>query len=97
MRYLGFGTFILLIFSVLVTLIFFYFGLYPHVLIEGLNTPEKNSTASWFLLILAGFTKVTVLRRLVEMIYKILVDNFISKRIFLIGSAVTLSSVFYLY
>ncbi|HEY4784551.1 MAG TPA: hypothetical protein VIH57_00815 [Bacteroidales bacterium] len=97
MKYIGFGTFILLIFTLLCTIVFFYFGFNPSALIKGLDTSEKVSTASGLLLVLAAFTPVTVLQRMVSMIFDIRLDSYINQRISLMGSVVTIGSVFYFF
>jgi len=97
MKYIGFGTFVLLIFSLFFAAIFFYLGYAPQVLIKGLNTPEKISTASGLLLILGTFTPVTVLNRMVSMIFEIRLDSYVNQRISLCASIITIGSVFYFF
>jgi len=97
MKYIGFGTFILSIFTLLCALTFLFFGLQPESLMKGLDTPEKISTASGLLLILAGFTPVTILQRMVSMIFDIRLDSFVNQRISLAASIITIASVFYFF
>ncbi|MES2427310.1 MAG: polysaccharide biosynthesis protein [Bacteroidota bacterium] len=97
MKYIGFGTFVLLIFASLCVLIFLYLGFNPKELIKGLDTQDKTSIASSLLFILAGFTPVTVLQRMVSMIFDIRLDSYINQRVSLFGSIITISSVFYFF
>lgn len=97
MKNIGAGIFILLLFSLALTLIFFYFSFFPQIIIKGLNTPLRIQTASSLLFILAAFTPFVVLRRTIEIIFSIRLDDFINRRIFLIGNAVTILSVFYFF
>jgi O-antigen/teichoic acid export membrane protein len=97
MKYIGFGTFVLLVFTLLCTSVFFYLGFHPQSLIKGLDTPQKVSTASGLLLILAWFTPVTVLQRMVSMIFEIRLDSYVNQRISLCASIVTIVSVFYFF
>lgn len=97
MKHIGFGTFVLLIFTLLCASVFFYLGYHPQALIKGLDTPEKNSTASSLLLILAGFTPVTILQRMVSMIFDIRLEGYINQRISLLASVITIGSVFYFF
>jgi O-antigen/teichoic acid export membrane protein len=97
MKYIGFGIFILLIFALICALIFFYFGLHPQALIKGLDTSEKISTATNLLLILAVFTPVAVLQRMIAMVFDIRLDNYINQRISLFASILTIASVFYFF
>lgn len=97
MKYIGFGTFVLLIFSILCASVFFYLGYHPQILIKGLDTTEKISTASQLLIILAGFTPVTVLQRMTSMIFDIRLDSYINQRLSLFASAISIVSVFYFF
>ncbi|MDA8558466.1 polysaccharide biosynthesis protein [Flavobacteriaceae bacterium] len=97
MKFLGFGTFILMLFTLLLSVVFFYFAFSPELLINGLDSEQKIKTASNLLLILAIFTPVTIFKRLIEMIYEIRLENFVTKIIALIGSLITICSVFYFF
>ena len=97
MKFLGFGSFILMIFTLLLTVVIFWFSYNPDLLIKELDSNRTFKIASDLLLILAIFTPVTIFKRLIEMIYEIRLNNFISRKIFLIGSLVTISSIFYFF
>lgn len=95
--YIGFGAFVLLIFTLLLSAYFFYLGLNPHVLLKGLDTPEKINTASHLLFILSGFAPVTIFGRMLGVIYNIRLESYIYNRLSLIGSLITIASVFYFF
>ncbi len=97
MKYIGFGSFVLLILTLLCTCIFFYLGIHPTTLIKGLDTLEKTSTASSLLYILAAFAPITVLQRMVSMIFDIRLDSYINQRISLGASIITVASVLYFF
>ncbi|MCX5784280.1 MAG: polysaccharide biosynthesis protein [Elusimicrobia bacterium] len=97
MRYIGFGIFVLLGFTLLCSSAICYLGYHPQVLIKGLSAPGKISTASNLLLILAGFAPVTVLQRMAAMIFDIRLESYINQRISLFASIITISSVFYFF
>jgi O-antigen/teichoic acid export membrane protein len=97
MKYIGFGTFVLLIFTLVCTLIFLFLGFHPQILIKGLDSVQKISTASHLLLILSAFTPVIVLQRMVAMVFQIRLDSHKFQRISLCGSAITIASVFYFF
>ncbi len=97
MKYIGFGTFVLLVFTLLCASLFFYLGYHPQAVIKGLDTPEKIFTASGLLLILAGFTPITVLHRMVSMIFEIRLNSYVNQRISLCASMITIGSVFYFF
>lgn len=97
MKYIGFGTFVLLVFTLFCASILFYLGYHPQSLIKGLDTPEKISTASSLLIILACFTPVAALQRMVSMIFNIRLDGYVNQRISLCASIITIGSVFYFF
>jgi O-antigen/teichoic acid export membrane protein len=97
MRYIGFGTFVHLLFTLGLSCVLVYLGYHPNLLIKGLSTPEKISTASNLFLILAGFSPVTAIQRMVGMIFDIRLESYISQRISLFASIITIVSVFYFF
>ena len=97
MRYIGFGGFILLIFTLICTLIFYFFAIHPELLIKSLDTQEKNKIASQLLLILAIFTPLTILQRMSSMIFDIRLDGYINQRLSLLSSLVSILSTFYFF
>lgn len=97
MKYIGFGTFVLLVFTLLCASVLFYLGYHPQSLLKGLDTTEKISTASSLLFILAAFAPVTVLQRMVSMIFEIRLDGYVNQRISLCASVITIGSVFYFF
>lgn len=97
MKYVGFGAFVLLVFTLICVSVFFYLGVHPQFLIRGLDTPEKILTASRLLLILAVFTPLTVLQRMVLMIFEIRLDSYVFQRISICASIIIIGSVFYFF
>jgi O-antigen/teichoic acid export membrane protein len=97
MKYIGFGAFVLFVFTLMCTSVFFYLGFNPNIMIKGLDTFEKISTATSLLLILSSFAPVTVLQRIVAMIFDIRLESYISQRISLFASVITIFSVFYFF
>lgn len=97
MKYIGFGAFVLLIFTAICAVIFLYYAFHPQGLIKGLDTPDKTQIASGLLLILALFTPVTVLQRMSSMIFDIRLDSYINQRLSLFSSLTTIGSAFYFF
>ena len=97
MKYIGFGAFVLLIFTSICSIIFFYYAFHPDGLIKGLDTPDKTRIASQLLLILAFFTPATVLQRISSMIFDIRLDSYIYQRLSLLSSLTTICSAFYFF
>lgn len=97
MRVIGFGTFILLTFTIICSAIFIYIAFFPYILIKGLDSVENLQTASNLLFILALSAPITILQRMGSLIFEIRLDNYITQRISLIGSIVIIGSVFYFF
>ena len=97
MKFLGFGSFILSLFTLIITILIMYFSYNPELLIDGLNSKIKSNISSDLLFILAIFTPLTIFKRLIEMIFEIRLENFIVRRVFLFASLITIFSVFYFF
>ncbi|WP_306534115.1 lipopolysaccharide biosynthesis protein [Geobacter sp.] len=96
-EYIGFGTFVLFVFSMLCAGAFFLLSCYPDLVIKGLDTPDKISTASSLLMTLALFTPGTVLQRMVSIIFDIRLETHVYQRISFCASIITILSVFYFF
>jgi O-antigen/teichoic acid export membrane protein len=97
MKYIGFSTFILLIFTIIIALIIFLISFNPTILLKGVEDPRELSIASKLLLILSIFTPVAVFQRMISMIYEIRIENYINQKVFLIANIFTILSVFYYF
>jgi O-antigen/teichoic acid export membrane protein len=97
MKFIAFGAFILLLFSLVCAIIFFFLSLNPEILIKNLGNHEKIKIASDLLLILACFTPITVLQRIFSMIFDIRLEGYIIQRLILFSSLVSILSVFYFF
>ncbi len=93
-KYIGFGTFVLLVFSILFSIVFIFLSFNPHMLIKGLENEAQIRIARKLLFILAIFTPVTVFQRMISMVFEIRLNNYVTQRISLISSIVTIGSVF---
>jgi len=89
----GFAGFILLIFVLICSVVFFYFAIYPQKLIPSM-TADQKTVATQLLLILACFSVVTVFTRISQMIYSIRIEDYMFQRITICGSLVKIASVF---
>lgn len=97
MRFIGFGGFILLIFTLICTLVFYFLAIYPELILKSLDTHEKNKIASQLFLILAIFTPLTIFQRMSSMIFDIRLDGYINQRISLFSSLISILSTFYFF
>lgn len=97
MRYIGFGGFVLLIFTGIITLLFYFLSIYPEFLIKGLYITEKIKIASKLLLILAFFTPLTIFQRMSSMIFDIRLDGYINQRLSLFSSLIVILSALYFF
>lgn len=92
---IGFTNFILLLFLILFSLVFILFSRYPGWLIKDLIQPDQIHVASMLLLILAIFTPVTLLQRLLQMIYGVRLEDFIVQRTNIMANVLKIASVLY--
>lgn len=94
---IGFTSFVLLIFLILFSVGFFLLSLYPDFLIKNLKPGKEFSVASSLFFILGLFTPVTLLQRLLQMIFGIRLEDYIVQRIYIIGSLFKISSVLWFF
>lgn len=92
----GFATFILIINLSVIFIIFLYISKNPSILINDI-TDENSHIASNLLFILSVSIFTLVPKKLCESIFRIRLDNYIYKIIFLIASSVTILSSFYFF
>lgn len=96
-KVIGFSNFILLIFLVLFSICFLFLSYYPSLLISGLSSIATTRTASSLLFILAIFTPVTLLQRVLQMICGIRLEDFIIQRSTIVGSIFKIISVLWFF
>jgi len=96
-KLIGFVSFILLIFLILFSLLFFYLSLHPWLLIRKLVPGVEFSIASTLLLILAISTPINLLQRIVQIIFGIRLEGYIVQRINIIGSLIRILSVLWFF
>ena len=94
---LGFTNFILLVFLILFSIGFLILSFEPSLLVKGLYTSKQVSIASSLLLTLAFFTPITLLQRLVQMIFGIRMEDFIIQRTYILGSLLKIISVLWFF
>jgi O-antigen/teichoic acid export membrane protein len=97
MQFIGFGAFILLLFSLVCAIGFFIFSLRPEILINDIGSHAKVKIASDLLFLLAIFTPITVLQRVVTMIFDIRLEGYILQRLNLFSSLLSILSIFYFF
>ena len=96
-EYVGFSHFILLIMVLLISGIFLYLSFNPDKLISELSDPEQRNIASKLLLILAIFTPVIVVQRMLQMLFGIRLKEYNLQKINIVGSILKIMSVFYFF
>lgn len=93
----GFTIFILAIITILITIIFFILANKPQILIKNLTNSTEILIASKLLFILAIFAPVTILQRLLQIIFGIRLENYIYQKILIISSLLKIVSIFYFF
>lgn len=96
-KVIGFTNFILLIFLILFSCVFFILSQQPELLVKGIDTVNQHYIASYLLMILAVFTPTTLLQRLSQMIFGIRMEDFIVQRINIIGNVFKILSVLWFF
>jgi O-antigen/teichoic acid export membrane protein len=94
---IGFTNFILLVFLLLFSAGFFILSLQPELLIKNLLPGKQETIASSLLLILALFTPVTLLQRLLQMIFGIRLEDYIIQRTNVVASLLKIISVLWFF
>jgi O-antigen/teichoic acid export membrane protein len=95
-RIIGFVTFILLIFVGIYFGAILFLSFYPRFLISGLNY-SGAAIASKLLLIQAFSSIIIILRRCLQVIYGIRLEDYIYQRVLIGGSILKIISVFYFF
>ena len=94
---IGFTNFILLVFLALFSVGFLILSFHPEFLIKDLAPGKQEMIASSLLLILALFTPVTLLQRLLQMIYGIRLEDYIIQRTNIVASLLKIVSVLWFF
>lgn len=97
MKFIGFGSFVLLLFGFLISIIFLFYSIYPFKLVDGLDTPELKHIASSLMLILSIFTPLIVLQRMVSIIFNIRLHGYVNKIVSIVFSIIAIISTFYFF
>ena len=96
-KVIGFTNFILLILLLLFSIGFLILSFHPEFLIKDLEQGKQKTIASSLLLILALFTPVTLLQRLLQMIYGIRLEDYIVQRTNIFASLIKILSVLWFF
>lgn len=96
-KIVGFTNFILLIILSLFTVFFFILSQHPSFIFKGIVGLNQSKIASSLLLILALFTPVTFLQRLLQMIFGIRLEDYIVQRTNIIGNLIKIFSVLWFF
>lgn len=93
-RIVGFVSFILLAFVMVHAVVVSVLAIYPTLLIADLSDPQESWTASVLLALLAAFSPVIVLQRILQIIFGVRIEDYIYQRINIAGNVAKIASVF---
>lgn len=96
-KIIGFTNFILLVLLFIFSMVFLFLSFHPNLLVKNLTSGEQESIASYLLLILALFTPVTLLQRLLQMIFGIRLEDYIVQRNNIVASLLKILSVLWFF
>ena len=94
---IGFAIFILTFFVGFTALLYFYFSTNPTFIISDLNSKIEVKIASSLLFIQGIFSINLILRRFVNSVFGIRIEEYIIQRIFSVSNVIKISSVFYFF
>ena len=94
MRIVGFVSFILLAFVMVHAVVVSLFAFQPTLLIADLTDPTESWTASMLLALLAAFSPVIVLQRILQIVFGVRIEDYIYQRINIAGNVAKIASVF---
>jgi len=87
-KIIGFTGFIFLVFVLFYAISVIFLAFHPGILISSLANNEERSIASKLLAILALFSPVFVMQRIVQMIFAVRLKDYVFQRIIIISNAV---------
>jgi len=96
-KVIGFTHFILLVFLLLFSIIFLILSFHPEFLLKNLASGKQVVIASSLLLILALSSPITLLQRLLQMIFGIRLEDYIVQRTNIAGSLLKILSVLWFF
>lgn len=96
-KIIGFTSFILLILLIILSIIFLVISYYPEFLINNFSSVHQQKIASNLLFILAIFTPVTFLQRLLQIIFCIRLEEYLIQRINVIANLLKIASVLWFF
>ncbi|MCD0473665.1 lipopolysaccharide biosynthesis protein [Flavobacterium sp. EDS] len=96
-KVIGFSNFILLLILIFFTICFFVLSCYPELIVQGLIDGPAKSIASSLFFILALFTPITLLQRILQMICGVRLEDFIIQRSNIIASILKILSVLWFF
>lgn len=96
-KVIGFTAFILLVFLALFSLAFLFLSFYPELIIKNILPGDQTNIASSLFLILAVFTPVTLLQRILQLIFGIRLEDYIVQRSNIVASLLKIISVLWFF
>lgn len=94
---LSFGSFVLFVVAVLLSLFYFVLSYNPGLIIKGINESSNLEVARKLFFWMAIFSPFTAISRLASSIYTVRVENYINSSINIVGYALRIISVFYFF
>jgi O-antigen/teichoic acid export membrane protein len=96
-NFIGFGGFVSILITLLLSIVFFYLSYKPDILISNLETDESILISSRLFFIQALSSPIIVFHRIISIIFDIRLKDYISKLIVIISSTITIASTFYFF
>jgi O-antigen/teichoic acid export membrane protein len=90
-RVIGFASFIFLMFVIIYALCIFYISFHPQIIVKNLSSGAEIDIASHLLLILAVFSPIFVLQRMLTIIFAVRLEDYIFQRILIVSNIIKIS------
>jgi O-antigen/teichoic acid export membrane protein len=94
---LGFTIYILTIVSLIFTLLFIYFSIYPSKILSNLDSLKQFNFARLMFMALAIFSPFLVIQRLISLIYEVRLESYKFQKLIFISSLASFFSTFYFF
>lgn len=95
--YLGFGSFMTILFSIVIIVLLILFSIDPSLIIKGVSGSNNLLEIKKLFLILAISSPTYILHRIVQVVYEIRIKSFLYNRVYIIVNSFNIISAIYFF
>jgi O-antigen/teichoic acid export membrane protein len=93
-KLVGFAVFMLSVPTFVYSLLMLYLAKNPGVLISNFDNPEQVATAGALLFIMAVFSPMILIQRIMQIIFGVRIETYVYRKLFVVGNLLKVLSVF---